>query len=460
MFFGNVREIIKNKILKVMPFIKGKLSARYLGVPLLSKRLYVNDCSMLVDKVKKMILDWKNKSLSFAGRQAHPFTCWLYAGILVLYVYLSITISNEVERLMRVFLWNYGDFKKGKAKIKWVDVCKPKVEGGLGKKDKVLWKTVSGRLKDFSVNTVWNDLRVCSDIVPWATLVWFNQCIPRYAFMVWLAIHGRLMTQYLMGIWEKNGDMRCVFCKNVPDSHDHLFFECELSKKVWDCLKCMVRMDHALDRWREMSECSKIKPGKKDKVLWKTVSGRLKDFSVNTVWNDLRVCSDIVPWAKLVWFNQCIPRYAFMVWLAIHGRLMTQYLMGIWEKNGDMRCVFCKNVPDSHDHLFFECELSKKVWDCLKCMVRMDHALDRWSQVKEFMPPNPLVDEFCILTKMTSAEDLCSTSFDDTKVKVMKGKHRKAHRSIKISTPGSARAGSVLRRLRSDKIAGKARVRA
>nr|GEY34840.1 hypothetical protein [Tanacetum cinerariifolium] len=75
-------------------------------------------------------------------------------------------------------------------------------------------------------------------------------------------------------------------------------------------------------------------------------------------------------------------------------------------------------------------------------------------------PPDPFVDEFCILTKMTSAEDLCSASFDDTKVKVMKGKHRKAYRSIKVSMPGSAGAGSVLRRLRSDKIAGKARVRA
>nr|GEX53046.1 hypothetical protein [Tanacetum cinerariifolium] len=75
-------------------------------------------------------------------------------------------------------------------------------------------------------------------------------------------------------------------------------------------------------------------------------------------------------------------------------------------------------------------------------------------------PPDPLVDEFCILTMMTSADDLCSALFDDTKVKVMKGKHRKAHRCIKVSMSGSARAGSILRRLRSDKITGKARVRA
>nr|GFA46096.1 hypothetical protein [Tanacetum cinerariifolium] len=54
----------------------------------------------------------------------------------------------------------------------------------------------------------------------------------RHAFMVWLAIHGRLRTQDLMVKWEKYGDMRCVFCKNVLDNHDHLFFECEFSKKV------------------------------------------------------------------------------------------------------------------------------------------------------------------------------------------------------------------------------------
>ncbi|GJZ40340.1 hypothetical protein Tco_0586903, partial [Tanacetum coccineum] len=47
-------------------------------------------------------------------------------------------------------------------------------------------------------------------------------------------------------------------------------------------------------------------------------------------------------------------------------------------------------------------------------------------------------------------------SFNDTKVKVVKGKHRKPFRGIKISTPGSAGAGSILRRLRSAKVSGKA----
>ena len=41
---------------------------------------------------------------------------------------LPVSIAYEVERLMRDFLWNYGIFKNGKAKIKWAEVCKPKVE--------------------------------------------------------------------------------------------------------------------------------------------------------------------------------------------------------------------------------------------------------------------------------------------------------------------------------------------
>ncbi|GJV73318.1 hypothetical protein Tco_1493313 [Tanacetum coccineum] len=139
-YFGNVKDFSKAKILKVMPFSEGKLSVRYLGVPLLSKRLYVNDYSALVNEVKKMILDWKNKTLSFAGRLHLILSV---VGSMQVYWFsmfiLPITISNDVERLMRDFLWNYGDFKRGKARIKWSDVCKPKVEGGLGIKFFKTW---------------------------------------------------------------------------------------------------------------------------------------------------------------------------------------------------------------------------------------------------------------------------------------------------------------------------------
>ncbi|GKC82999.1 hypothetical protein Tco_1138716 [Tanacetum coccineum] len=45
-----------------------KLPVRYLGVPLLTKDMGVNDCKNLVDRIKTRVNDWKNKSLSYAGR--------------------------------------------------------------------------------------------------------------------------------------------------------------------------------------------------------------------------------------------------------------------------------------------------------------------------------------------------------------------------------------------------------
>nr|GEU71745.1 hypothetical protein [Tanacetum cinerariifolium] len=329
-FFGNVKEISKNKILKVMPFIEGKLPVRYLGVPLLSKRLYVNDCSMLVDKVY-----WSSMFI------------------------LPITISNEVERLMRDFLWNFGDFKRGKARIKWADVCKPKVEGGLEKEGPSWsWKKIlryRSILRSHIVHRIGNGLD---------TSLWFDN---------WHAICP--LSEFI--------SKRKIY-------YSGLSLDCKVANVI----------DNGVWKWprdlsMEFDGLNAIEPpclteGKKDKVFWKTGTGRLSDFSVNTIWNDLRVCSDTVPWVKIVWYSQCIPRHAFMVWLAIHGRLRTQDLMVKWEKYGDMRFVFCKKVPDSHDHLFFECEFSKKVWDCLKCMVRMDHAPDCWSEIKEFMMNRPI----------------------------------------------------------------------
>nr|GEV51476.1 hypothetical protein [Tanacetum cinerariifolium] len=80
-------------------------------------------------------------------------------------------------------------------------------------------------------------------------------------------------------------------------------------------------------------------------------------------------------------------------------------------------------------------------------------------QIKSNKPPDPLFDVLCTLTKMTSTEYIRDASLKDTKVKVVMGKLRKPSRGIKISTPGSAGAGSILRRVQSAKVSGRARER-
>ncbi|GKC33961.1 hypothetical protein Tco_1046345 [Tanacetum coccineum] len=91
------------------------------------------DCVELIDRVQTRIQDWKNKSLSTAGRLqlirsvlGAMHTYWASVFILPFRVLLNI------EQLMRGFLWSPSSLKKGPSKVAWEVVCLPKNEGGLG----------------------------------------------------------------------------------------------------------------------------------------------------------------------------------------------------------------------------------------------------------------------------------------------------------------------------------------
>ncbi|GJW97775.1 putative reverse transcriptase domain, reverse transcriptase zinc-binding domain protein [Tanacetum coccineum] len=132
-YFCNVLNHTKIAILHIIPFEEGRMPVKYLGVPLISTRLVYRDCKELIEKVQNRIWDWKNKSLSAAGRlQLLPSVIGsmhiYWASIFI----LPTRILLDLEQLMRGFLWCQGDIRKGKAKVAWDVVCLPKKEGGLG----------------------------------------------------------------------------------------------------------------------------------------------------------------------------------------------------------------------------------------------------------------------------------------------------------------------------------------
>ncbi|GKA03825.1 putative RNA-directed DNA polymerase, partial [Tanacetum coccineum] len=125
-YFCNVVNHVKNAILNIMPFAEGDLPVKYLGVPLISSRLLNKDCKVLIEQVKNRIGDWKNKSLSFAGRlqlcRSVLSSMQVYwASVLV----IPKGIILDIHQLIRGFKW-------GKVKVAWNDICLPKSKGGLG----------------------------------------------------------------------------------------------------------------------------------------------------------------------------------------------------------------------------------------------------------------------------------------------------------------------------------------
>nr|XP_043609703.1 uncharacterized protein LOC122581539 [Erigeron canadensis] len=128
-------------------------------------------------------------------------------------------------------------------------------------------------------------------------------------------------------------------------------------------------------------EVPNIHFGKEDKVRWLTKTYQKVDFSTSQAWSDLRDEWPSVEWSKVIWFKQFNPRNAFILWLAVHDRLLTQDKMAIWKENADFKCVFCSVTADNHEHLFFQCAYVKSVWRELQRYMFQMQGGDRMQSV-------------------------------------------------------------------------------
>ncbi|GKF45350.1 hypothetical protein Tco_0131902 [Tanacetum coccineum] len=132
-FFTILKLPTPTRVTDYRPISEGKLLVRYLGVPLISSRLHIRDCKALVDQAKNHIGDWKNKSLSFAGRL--QLCNSVLSSIQVYWASVLLIpkgIVYDIHQLIRGFLWCNGEYKCGKAKVALDVISLPKTKGGLG----------------------------------------------------------------------------------------------------------------------------------------------------------------------------------------------------------------------------------------------------------------------------------------------------------------------------------------
>ena len=98
-----------------------------------------------------------------------------------------------------------------------------------------------------------------------------------------------------------------------------------------------------------------------DSVLWKSNDKTYgKVFSVSSTLEMVRVRREHVPWHRLLWFAQGIPRFAFIVWLAIRDRLSTGVKMRAWDQVQGR--LFCGEQEETRDHLYFVCPYTYTLW--------------------------------------------------------------------------------------------------
>ncbi|GJT00924.1 sodium/hydrogen exchanger 6 [Tanacetum coccineum] len=268
------------------------------------------------------VLPVRNKFLSLASRLQ------LIRSVLSsMHIYLPSVfilpnrIVHDLEQLMHGFLWCQGEIKKGKAKVVWDSVCVPKHEGGLGIR----------RIDDFNVSLmatyIWSDVSW-----GWHKLLQIRSIIQPF---IWHKINNGKSTSVWFGRWADLCPLKDMFSN-----------------------KDIARSGFSLDD---------------------PVPLLLDDIDDVILWRD-----------RDVRFPHCIPRHATHMWLVFQQKLKTQDRLRQWDVSPSidlnlLRCSLCHLVPDSHDHLFFECAYSSHVWSKVRVLCGMDSILPWLIDVTTFI---------------------------------------------------------------------------
>ncbi|GKE61037.1 hypothetical protein Tco_1511404 [Tanacetum coccineum] len=206
---------------------------------------------------------------------------------------LPVSIANDIERLMRDFLWNFG------SSWSWKKILK-----------------VRGRIKDHIIHRIGDGRNTSLWFDNWHAICPLSDFISkRKIHNTGLTLNAKVSEVIVNGSW------------------------------IWpDCLTSEFDGLFAIDP--PIITCDKL-----DKVLWKTNYGMHMDFSVSTVYDDLRRGNLVVPWANLV-----------------------------------------------------------RIWDKLKILVRLIGAPSKWSDIQDYMlrrPLNKSEDVILNLIKDTGERRLC-----------------------------------------------------
>ncbi|GJV56857.1 RNA-directed DNA polymerase, eukaryota, reverse transcriptase zinc-binding domain protein [Tanacetum coccineum] len=370
--FGNVKEQVRNETLAILPFKIGSLTVTYLGVPLITKSLTFTDCKCLIDKVKEKVSNWKNKLLSYAGRLQLITSILSSMQVYRASVFiLPKSVIKEINKLLKGFLWCQGELSKGKAKVTWKQICRPKDEGDMGIKSLEVWNEV------LMTKHLWNVATLKESLwVKWTNInrvrgesIWIIDC-DKNASQGWKQIL-KLRDKMRNHIISKIGDGSSVFLW-----HDKWWGPDLITKFI------------PLEVIRNAGFDSKMKVKDmvhKGKFLWCTKDQKYVSNYTNRVWYDWKIENAKVDWHKVIWFSNCTPKHSFIMWIAILGRLTTQERLQKWYPEKQMSCTFCGTCPDSTNHLFFECSYLRTVWSEMKKKAEFNSIPDKWEEIVAFM---------------------------------------------------------------------------
>lgn len=159
------------------------------------------------------------------------------------------------------------------------------------------------------------------------------------------------------------------------------------------------------------------------------------DFTVKGIWDHMRDLGPAIPWTRAVWFHGNIPKHAFIMWLAINGRLATKdrlnRIRNVNQPQLSSVCVLCNSVTEVHEHLFFDCTYAREVWDAFKGIIGLQAVDNCLSNVVSALISQPSQTKAFIKTQRIAVAAVTYAIWRERNQRIFKKQKRKSCEVIK-----------------------------
>ncbi|XP_020262871.1 uncharacterized protein LOC109838852 [Asparagus officinalis] len=319
---SGVEDNTKAQICSYLNFPEGSLPMRYLGSPLVSKRLSFLDCSSLISKISDQLQNWQcRKKLSYAGRIQLIKTVIL--GIQIHWTsnyILPIKVLEKIDMLCSAFLCGSKIHL-----VSWAEVCNAKKLGGLGLYSAKMWNYAAA-----------------------IKMIWMIHSKKDLLSIKW--VHGHYLKH--QDIWQVQ-----------PKRNDSWMWRQVLKVREM----AISRFGNVNNLFRIIANCHN--------------NGRMK---ISLVYNAISQFIVFTPWVNIVWGGLHYPKHSAILWLAVLSRLLTKdwlCSMGMLDINQCILCADIGNHLESRNHLFFYYRYSSYVWNKLMAWLELSWRSCSWDHV-------------------------------------------------------------------------------
>lgn len=130
---GNVNSILQEELAQISGIEATTDLGIYLRDPIIHGQVKRSTYDNILIKMKKKLVKWKSKLLSLAGRVTlakSALTAML--SYIIQTTFLPRGVCDDINKLVRSFIWDDDDSRKKLHVVSWDQICKPREKGGLG----------------------------------------------------------------------------------------------------------------------------------------------------------------------------------------------------------------------------------------------------------------------------------------------------------------------------------------